>query len=107
MKVNLVSPVGQIKQAPVGFSWTTFFFTFCVPLFRKDWKWAAIMFVVKLIYRALFFNSDIYIFIIIVILVMWGFSYNKLYIQGLLAKGYKPATDFDAEVIRTKVKIID
>ena len=32
----------QLKQAPIGFSWTNFFFGFFVPLFRGDWKWAGI-----------------------------------------------------------------
>lgn len=43
MILNLQSPNAGVKQVKVGFSWTTFFFGFFVPLFRGDIKWFLIM----------------------------------------------------------------
>lgn len=79
MKVNLKhKDTGSLTQTKLGFSWTTFFFGFFPALFRGDWKWALIQF--------------------ILVCVTWGISsiifcfiYNKLYIKDLLEKGYIPA----------------
>ncbi|WP_372881387.1 hypothetical protein [Psychromonas sp.] len=67
---------GQVKEAPVGFSWTVLFFNFFPALFRSDWKWAIIMFLLASL--------------------TWGFSglifmfvYNKLHIKDLISNGYK------------------
>ena len=67
---------GQMRQAPVGFSWTVLFFSWFPPMFRSDWKWTLIM--------------------LLCALVTWGLSglvfmfiYNKLYIKELLNNGYK------------------
>ncbi|MBF0777772.1 hypothetical protein [Streptococcus cuniculi] len=104
MKVNLVSPTGQVKQVSVGFSWTALLFEFLAPVFRQDWKWAGIMFGVRIVVIIISHALDIYVFGLGVRIV-WGFLYNKLYIKERLATGWTPATDLDAEVIRTKVTI--
>lgn len=67
---------GAQKEAPVGFSWTSFFFGFFVPLFRSDWKWAIIMLLLAII---TFGISMIY----------FCFAYNKLYVKELVGAGYK------------------
>jgi uncharacterized membrane protein YjjP (DUF1212 family) len=67
---------GLIKKAPAGFSWTTFFFGFFVPLFRGDWKFVAIMLVLSMIT----FGLSQWIF---------AFLYNKWYIEKLASNGFK------------------
>lgn len=67
---------GHIKEAPVGFSWTVFFFGFFPPLFRGDWKWAVIMFLLAMITMGL--SGLVFMFI-----------YNSLYIKDLVASGFK------------------
>ena len=67
---------GAIKAAPVGFSWTVFFFGFFPALFRGDWKWAAIMLFLAL--GTLGASGFVFMFI-----------YNKLYIRDLIGSGYK------------------
>jgi len=39
---------GQLREAPVGFSWTVFFFSCFPPIFRGDWKWFIIMVILAL-----------------------------------------------------------
>jgi hypothetical protein len=77
-KLNLKNPnTGEIKQVPVGFSWTTFFFGPFVPLFRADWLMAAIMFLVALIT----FGFSNFVF---------AFIYNKINVKNLIHKdGFK------------------
>ncbi|MDD3801024.1 MAG: hypothetical protein AB7T15_02060 [Desulfuromonas sp.] len=67
---------GHIKEAPVGFSWTVLFFGFFPPLFRGDWKWAIIMFLLATITMGL--SGLVFMFI-----------YNKLYIKDLVGSGFK------------------
>jgi hypothetical protein len=67
---------GQLREAPVGFSWTVFFFNCFPPMFRGDWKW----FVIMLTLTFVTFGLSALVFI---------FIYNKLYIQDLVNAGYK------------------
>lgn len=71
---------GIIKQAKLGFSWTTLFFGIFPALFRGDWKWGLIMFVVAMCT----FGFSWLIF---------PFVYNKIYIKELLEKGYIPSSE--------------
>jgi hypothetical protein len=66
---------GIIKNAPVGFSWTTLFFP-CLPaLFRGD----ITGFLIQLFLGG-FLCVPVFIF---------PFIYNKLYLKKLLEKGFK------------------
>jgi hypothetical protein len=73
--IQLKSKNGVVREAPVGFSWTTFFLSFWVPLTRGDWMWAIIMLV------AVFITFGI-------AGILFAFIYNRLYIEGLLKQGY-------------------
>ena len=81
MIIRLEDQSGQLRTAKVGFSWTVFFFGFCVPIFRGDAKWAVIMFVASVL--TLWLANMIFCF-----------TYNGTYIMDLLSKGFRPA---DAE----------
>ena len=67
---------GYIREAPVGFSWTVLFFGFFPPLFRGDWKWGIIMFLLSLFTWGL--SGFVFMFI-----------YNKFYIKDLIGSGFK------------------
>jgi hypothetical protein len=74
-KLILINPhSGIIKQAPIGFSGTTFFFGPLPALYRGDFKW--------------FFIQSILDTLFIVPLIIFPFHYNKLYLKKLLEAGY-------------------
>lgn len=77
-EITLKNPqTGEMKIAPVGYSWTVGFFGPIVPLFfRKDPIWAIII----LIGNLATFGLGGFIF---------GFFYNKIYIKNLIKKGFK------------------
>ena len=65
----------EIKKAPVGFSWTTFFWGGWPALFRQDWAWGL---------GILIAGICTYGFAGIV----FAFFYNKIYIKTLVNQGY-------------------
>jgi hypothetical protein len=67
---------GLIKEAPVGFSWTTLFFGMFPALFRGDFKWTLIMVLAGLFTAGLAF-------------LVFAFIYNRLYITSMIESGYK------------------
>ena len=74
--INFQNKSGIVKEAPVGFSWTTFFFGFFPALIRGDWLWALIIFAAISVTFGLAG-------------IVFAFIYNRLYIQGLLKQGFK------------------
>lgn len=67
---------GQMKEAPVGFSWTTFFFGPFPMLFRSNWKWFTIILLLAMFTWGL--SNLVFMFLI-----------NKLHIKDLVADGFK------------------
>ena len=87
-KLVLKNPYnGHIREAPVGFSWTVFFFGFFPPLFRRDWSGAVIIFLISFVTAGL---------------AHWVFPfiYNKMYLKRLIKDGFKvDSADRDIEQI--------
>jgi hypothetical protein len=83
---------GGIKEAPVGFSWTVFFWNFFPAAFRGDWKFFWIMLALALIT----FGLSVLVFM---------FIYNKLYIKDLIGKGFKAKSIEDGNMDAASAKI--
>ncbi|AWX95582.1 DUF2628 domain-containing protein [Streptococcus suis] len=99
MKVHLVDEFGNVKEVKAGFSWTTFFFKFFVPLIRGDLKWFAIILVAFLFALLIDRRFDIP-FINTGFGILWGYLYNRIYIKEALVKGWRPVSEADQEAIR-------
>lgn len=84
---------GMVNQAPIGFSWTTLFFGFFVPLFRGDWVWFIIMLLVGMLSLG-------------VVNIILCFIYNRIYVTKLIENGWRPADSYSAEILRSKGVII-
>lgn len=89
MQINLVNTTGLVKTCKVGFSWTTLFFGFFVPLIRGDWK-------------------HFFIMLIVCFLTCWvacipfAFIYNKWYIKSLLENGWSPQDEYSMNTLKSK-----
>jgi hypothetical protein len=76
-KIKFENPFnGHIKEVPVGFSWTMFFFGFFVPLFRGDLKWFLLTVLLD------FCTFGLY-------QIVFAFMYNDIYRKRLISKGFK------------------
>ncbi len=89
MIIRLEDHAGQLRTAKVGFSWTVFFFGFCVPIFRGDAKWAVIMFAASVL--TLWLAN-----------LIFCFTYNGTYIRDLLSKGFRPADEDSLNILVLK-----
>ena len=109
IEVNL-EKYGHRKKGFLGFSWTSFFFGFFVPLIRGDFKWFLIFIspYLVIVILTLFslttrtYNEDIVnvfaIFSLILRLLtslVFPFIYNSFYTKDLLKRGYLPPEDDD------------
>ncbi|EFM28683.1 membrane protein [Streptococcus gallolyticus] len=104
MTARLENTSGQIKEVKVGFSWTTLFFFFFVPLFRKDWKWLGIMIgsIIAGLMLTTILNIDANVSL--GLNIAFAVSYNNCYINDLLAKGWMPASEVDEKILNDKLK---
>ena len=84
--VNLKTQNNVTRQGVVGFSWTTLFFGFFVPLLRGDWKWFIIMLIANL-------------FTAWIASIIFCFIYNKIYTRNLLESGYSPADAYSQQLL--------
>ncbi|MGL2755068.1 HrgC protein [Helicobacter pylori] len=111
-----------IKKGFIGFSWTTLFFNFWVPIIRGDAIWAIVMFislffyfvVVDTIIDGMFPDIDkvpdnelIGIFLLVFLsyifnIIIFAFIYNKQYTTELLESGYEPVDEYSRGILRSK-----
>jgi hypothetical protein len=80
---------GEIKEAPLGFSWTTLLFGVFVPLIRGDFKWFVIFLILA------FITAGLVWFVV-------PFIYNKIYVKELISKGFRPADDMSKNLLRSR-----
>jgi hypothetical protein len=73
--VITVSNGVEIKRAPLGFSWTTFFFGGIPALIRQDWVAGVLIIVANLLTWG-------------IAGIVMSFLYNKIYAKSLFEKGY-------------------
>ncbi len=91
--INFKNPAtGELRRAPVGFSWTTLFFGCFPALFRTDWKWFAIMLIIAIVTSGVSF-------------LVFMFIYNKLYITDLIEKGFKAVNIEDGDFAKANSKL--
>lgn len=83
---------GVMREAPVGYSWTTLFFSFFPALFRSDWKWAVIILIIQLCTFGLG-------------AIVFSFIYNKLYIRDLIGNGFKAQSTASGDMNFASAKI--
>ena len=110
MAVSVDLQKGNVrKKGLVGFSWTTLFFGWIVPIFRKDWINFGIIFgstVACFIVSSLIFSNPetavgASYLLGIIVNVVFAFIYNKIYTSKLLREGFEPASDIDRAVLKT------
>lgn len=85
--IKLKNEAGIVKECPTGFSWTTLFFGFLVPMIRGSWKYAILSML------AAGFTAGLAWLVI-------PFIINKHHIESLLEQGYTPETPADADQLK-------
>ena len=82
------------KEVKFGFSMAAFLLGFIYPLIKGDYITAGIAFVIIGITGVIYFP------LIFVLLVVFGFIYNKMYARRLIKQGWHPFTEEDAQVLK-------
>lgn len=99
---------GDIRIGKVGFSYTTFLFSFLVPIFRGDWYNFLCMIGVNLgivlglysIHFSSFQTFNIATSILqFALSFVWGYLYNLMYFRHLFNRGFKPATQRSKDLL--------
>lgn len=95
MIIQLLAPQTKApRSVKIGFSWTTFFFGCVVPLLHGDWLWFIVMFLLSGMTGAPSFGVGV-----VAVGLIFSFFYNRLYINGLLKRGYVPADEATATIL--------
>ena len=82
------------KEVKFGFSMVAFLLGFIYPLIKGDYITAGIAFVIIGITGVIYFP------LIFVLLMVFGFIYNKIYVRRLIKQGWHPFTEEDAQVLK-------
>ena len=82
------------KEVKFGFSMAAFLLGFIYPLIKGDYITAGIAFVIIGITGVIYFP------LIFVLLMVFGFIYNKMYVRRLVKQGWHPFTEEDAQVLK-------
>lgn len=84
-KVILENPrTGQVREAPVGFSWTMFLFGPFAPMFRGDWKWFFIILLIAMIFAIM--SGGVLGWLPGIV---GAFMWNKSYLNRLISDGFQ------------------
>ena len=94
--IELENSYGHRVQVKVGFSFTTLFWGWWVPLLRKDMQGFLVMLVVQTLLAL------VYAPIVLASSVAFAVFYNEMHIKGLMSKGYVPATHDAHQFLKTK-----
>ncbi|XMB87060.1 hypothetical protein RJG79_04485 [Mycoplasmatota bacterium WC44] len=89
MNKMMINNLGMTKEGKDGFSWTMFFFGLFPPLFRGDFKKTLTMLVLGIITCGISH-------------IGFCFIYNKLYMENLIKKGYRPVDIHYVKYLRRK-----
>ena len=82
------------KEVKFGFSMAAFLLGFIYPLIKGDYITAGIAFVI------IGTTGVIYFPLIFVLLMVFGFIYNKIYVRRLIKQGWYPFAEEDAQVLK-------
>ena len=86
-KIILENADGELKEGYIGFSYTTAIFGFLVPLFRGDLNYFILFLLAKFI---LVTNLKSIWVSELIVMIFFGYIYNKRYTINLIDKGYFP-----------------